>query len=168
MLCDHCKERKATVHSVSIIEGEKHEQYLCSVCAQGISYTLPSMLDVLGVYYGGGVKMVENCECGYTLQMCQKSGVLGCPICYTTFREQLDPVIRRVQGGKTHHVGRSMNDEKTCTHFRDEENSAKKANEVERLRAELQTAIAAEEFELAAQLRDKIRAMEAEGMKNEK
>lgn len=44
-------------------------------------------------------------RCGMTLEEFRRTGLLGCANCYPYFREELAPVLRRVQG-RTVHTGK--------------------------------------------------------------
>jgi protein arginine kinase activator len=97
-----------------------------------------------------GVQFCDNCGMSYT--DFSRSGRLGCSLCYTHFAPQLDPLIRRVQGG-TQHGG------KTPTRTG---GTLKLKSQIRQLRHELQKYITREEFEKAAQVRDQIKALEQE------
>lgn len=79
----------------------------------------------------------------------QKTGMLGCAECYQAFRKELAPVITRVQG-RTQHAGRRppVSEEEQARQDRMEE-----------LRSQMEAAVAEENFEEAARLRDELRAM---------
>jgi protein arginine kinase activator len=82
-----------------------------------------------------------------------ETGRLGCSECYTTFRAQLRPLLRRIHGS-TKHVGKAP--------VRDSARVALR-REIQRLHEDMQAAIEHEEFETAAELRDRIRVIEAQG-----
>ena len=92
-----------------------------------------------------------TCEvCGLTLVEFQEYGVLGCRHDYDVFQEPLAALLARAHQG-TEHVG------KVPRHVgRDQ----KRQNTILRLRAELRGAIAAEDYERAAGLRDRIKELE--------
>jgi len=92
-----------------------------------------------------------RCEnCGQTYEVFQKTGMLGCPKCYDIFREQLAPLLGRIHG-KTTHTGRVPSETA-------EQMSMMRRLEI--LRRDMDKAVAHEDFELAAKLRDEIRAMQ--------
>ena len=88
-------------------------------------------------------------KCGETYAEFQKTGMLGCAACYQAFRRELEPVITRVQG-RTQHAGRRppVSEEEQARQTRMEE-----------LRTLMEAAVAQENFEEAARLRDELRAM---------
>ena len=93
-----------------------------------------------------------KCEvCGITFKEFRQKGLLGCPNDYQVFGSALTSLVERSQEGATHHVGkvphRAGSDQK-------------KQTAILRLRAELQAAIANEDYEKAAIMRDQIKEFE--------
>jgi len=80
----------------------------------------------------------------------RKAGRFGCAMCYSSFSEKLYPIFRRIHGN-TKHVG------KIPTKM-GEDIAIKR--EIDRLKIELNVAIKNEEYEKAAQIRDRIRELE--------
>ena len=86
-------------------------------------------------------------ECGMTIAALGQTGRLGCPYCYTHFQSRLGSVIRRAHIGKIpHSAGAGL----------------QKKRRLAELREQLNAAIAEQEFELCARLRDEISAEEGE------
>ncbi len=153
MLCDACKQNEAVVHRIMIINGVKHEQHLCTQCAQKattISFKLPSLADLTNVSFKAQQPNL-TCVCGMTLKDFKEDGLMGCPECYKTFCDALTPIIKRAQGGRTQHVGEQP-------HCPDDV----PANNLKALRGELAAAIKNEDYEQAAVLRDRIKALAGE------
>ncbi len=165
MLCEECRERPATVHLTRIVNNRKTEAHLCERCAReredfgwmmepkfSIHNLLAGLLDTNGsppaVSPAG--QEVRCDKCGLTYRDFARLGRLGCRDCYDRFRERLDPLLRRIHGG-TRHAGKVP---------RRTGGAARARRELERLRQELQRAVTREEFEKAAELRDRIREME--------
>lgn len=167
MLCDSCKKNEATVHTVTIINGMKQEHYLCAECANAAQFKVPSLFDVLGGFQPTYTEQAD-CGCGQSFATFKKTGLLGCPSCYSNYHDRLMPVIKQMQGGRTHHVGRmpenmhSIPLEQTTPASAVEE---KPLSELDRLRQELQAAIKSEKYERAAELRDRIHVLESEDKK---
>ncbi len=92
-------------------------------------------------------------NCGMTLGKFKKIGRLGCSVCYDSFKEQLSPIIKGVQGGEVHtgKIPANVSGELL------------KKRQIDRLRAEIVQAVAKEEYEKAAFLRDQIKSMSGEG-----
>ena len=96
-------------------------------------------------------------NCALTFAQFSQIGRLGCSACFITFGEKLQPLLRRIHGGNSHTgkvPGRAGNDVKV-------------RRKLEQLKEELQKEIKLENFEQAATLRDRIRAMENELKKGE-
>ncbi|MDR1598707.1 MAG: UvrB/UvrC motif-containing protein [Oscillospiraceae bacterium] len=157
MLCENCRQQPATVHLTTIVGGEKTEQHLCASCCQKHkqALTMAGMSTLLlNLLQGSPAPSSENpgprCEvCGQTFGEFQKSGMLGCPKCYDSFRTQLTPLLTRIHGG-ARHTGRAPSRTEEQSHIR---------RRMDQLRREMDRAVADEDFELAARLRDELRAM---------
>lgn len=163
MQCQLCGKRPAVVHFTEIVNNKKSEYHVCEKCAEERGYHVPLLKSKFSVgdllagmvdQAGGGeeakVGRVQCPKCGLVYSNFRESGRLGCSECYTTFRSQLRPLLRRIHGS-TKHVGK--------TPARDSERVALR-REIQRLHEEMQRAIEREEFEAAAQLRDQIREVE--------
>lgn len=171
MLCEKCKKNQATFFYEENINGNKRSYALCSECAaaaekegdisfghkpQG-SFSLPyfGLHDQLfGGLFGhtvGQAQKKKACPlCGATLDDFRTDGKTGCPECYTTFGEELGATIRSIHGN-VKHAGRAP-----ARLRKDREKQDRLAD----LRKQMQEAIASENFEQAAKLRDEIRALE--------
>jgi protein arginine kinase activator len=165
-MCERCGVAPAVVHVTHVVNGQKTERRLCENCAK-TEGVLPSMalnwpIASLGQILGGlmptpGVAETAGTlacpRCGWTLSQLQQSGQLGCDACYRTFGSILEPTLRRIHGAVEHRgkipgrVGGALRVERELAH----------------LRAALKDAVAKEEFERAAQLRDQIRQLEGQG-----
>ena len=161
MLCEECRERDASVHVTQATGGEVRQRHLCTACAaaEGIETTVaapPKNLlgDFLQAVQQQGTTPGESQRCTYcamTLRDFRATGRLGCARCYQTFGTSLRELLRRVQGG-TRHVGRGY--EPPAPEVLD------RALTVGELRDRLRRAVEQEDFEMAAELRDRIRAVE--------
>ncbi len=164
MLCQSCGQNTANTHIKTIVNGELTEHHLCAKCAGQMGYGSlfdgMSMSNLIGSFFAGaGVQnlppmaQAARCEmCGSTFSDIARSGKVGCADCYMLYRDQLLPTVQRVHGN-TNHIGKvPASAGKQMT----------RANEIEALKRALQEAVAAQEFERAAQLRDEIREKEAE------
>lgn len=164
MYCEHCKQRPATLHFTKIINNEKTEVHLCEQCAQEMGeinamFTPFSITDLLSSFLEvnkEGQKKIYNeqslkCkQCGFTFNDIKKTGRLGCGHCYVIFKEQLMPILKRIQG-RTEHSGKVP---------RKTGGQIWLNREIKRLKRELSKAVADEAYERAAQLRDEIRELE--------
>ncbi|MBQ4160178.1 MAG: UvrB/UvrC motif-containing protein [Peptococcaceae bacterium] len=92
----------------------------------------------------------EMCPvCKTRLSEVAKTGKAGCSKCYTVFRPQLEYMLGRIHSN-TKHAGK-------VSESAGERIKVKK--ELEKLQKDLQTAIAKQDFEQAAVLRDQIKAL---------
>lgn len=170
MMCERCGQSPATVHMKQVINDDKRESHLCVDCATeeavetGISWPAPSFHQLLGGllgsespwsgYAAGGGGGVRCPNCGLSFADFRRLGHFGCSECYVTFAEPLEPVLRRIQGGTTH-TGKIPTKAAGALQLR---------RQREQLESELQELVAREEYEQAAILRDKLRALEQRGM----
>ena len=89
--------------------------------------------------------------CDATLQDFRETGRLGCPICYDTFAPRLRDLLRRLHGS-SHHVGQR--------YARRALPASPAEHRLSDLREQLRRAVDSEHFELAAEIRDRIRVLE--------
>lgn len=160
MLCERCKKREATVHISSTVNGVKTEQRLCAECAEKEkAYSLFSFgADNLfsgffgdSVFAAPSVSEQKKCSlCGMTRRELAKTGRPGCASCYEVFAPELENIIRGIHGNVEYNG---------ALPGRHSEN-AEKRKKIEALKKEQQAAIAEQNYERAAELRDEIRAME--------
>ena len=175
MKCDGC-DNDATVHHLVIVNGKPKEQHLCESCAanrglgdgpqpvaklllQGIKQITSeaaSPEEILAISCG---------SCGLTLAHFRHGGLLGCPACYEAFAAQLGPLLDRAHDGATHHTGkiprRMLSGTESGTSgasvvVRTAIDLADYQRREDALRKQLDAAVAAEQFERAACLRDEL------------
>jgi protein arginine kinase activator len=169
LLCQECGKKPATFHFEKSVNGEKNEIHLCESCARekgegipgfsngfSIHSLLSGLLDFERTGQGAKQETVRCEECGLTYAQFSKIGRFGCSSCYRSFESKLDPLFKRVHGN-TVHVGKIPKRSGGIIQTR---------REIEQLRRELSARIDSEEFEAAAQIRDRIRELErrAEGL----
>ena len=148
ILCDKCKTKEAVIHRIVITNGKKHAQHFCSECASqsGVMvFKLPTFAELADDANSTNAAFAKKCVCGHTFGQFKRTGVLGCAECYKTFESELAPVISSAQLGRSQHQNRSL---KNDTH-----------DDIASLQKKLDEAVAAEEHEEAAVLRDRIRAL---------
>ena len=92
-------------------------------------------------------------NCHMTLKDIAYKGKFGCAQCYTTFKEDIVDIVRRVQGGQIEHVGK--------TPVSSQHKLAIK-KQIEAKDKYLQELIEKQEFEEAAVVRDEIKALKEE------
>ena len=161
MLCDNCGERDAAVHLTTIVNNEVRQQHLCEKCAaeRGVETTVSVPKHPLGDFLHAvqqqlAVPSTESGRCtfcGCTMNDFRSTGRWGCARCYTTFEVSMRELLRRVHGN-SRHAGQAYQAPQPEL----DENATILGELKERLRR----AIESEQFELAADLRDRIRVIE--------
>ena len=175
MICQRCGQRDATVHLVEIVDNQRKSQWLCEVCAgeaPADGETTPgfpfheirgdgtgeentySLAAFLGQVFESPDEVVHSdlssCPvCGYTLDQFRRNNRLGCSRCYEAFRGPLFSILNHLQRYVSH-LGKAPRSA-----------AAGRPGELVRIRVALEKAIAAEEFEKAARLRDEIQRLES-------
>lgn len=157
--CDKC-DKPATIHLTDIVDGQKNEVHLCQECAAAEGLTVKSsvplsqLLEEFVLQKPSATEPPEpKCDaCGMTFSEFRRKGLLGCPNDYDALAEPLEPLLERAQGALVQHVG------KVPAHAGEDR---KKQNDILRLRNALREAIAAEQYERAARIRDQIKELEA-------
>lgn len=159
MTCDVCKTNEASVFLTQIVDGKMQKVNLCDSCskAKGVDdptgFALADLLLGLGaaqeIEKGGGS---QKCPvCGFSQADFKKTGRLGCAHCYETFGEGLGSLLKAMHKGTTH-VGKMP--ARLAAHL--QLDAQRKT-----LQKELEKAVAEENYESAARLRDQIRQLES-------
>lgn len=161
------------VHLTSVFDDEVEKINICSECAEDFSFLseddfyndLSKILfkvfqanalknrSVRGKRVFKSLSYGKNRKCpscGIDLKTMKKLGRIGCPNCYSEFREVLMPIIRSLHG-KQDHRGKIPGN--TSSSIRLEKN-------IRELRKELNIEVLVENFEEAAKIRDRIKEME--------
>ena len=162
-LCERCKKAKATFHLTNIERsGAKVERHLCDRCAseEGLLPTAKGTVDlnellenfIASSKAGGADLSGLVCEqCGISYVEFRNQGLLGCANDYETFKEQIGRLLERTHDGGTQHAGKTPKSLGTVR---------KPQHDIRRLKRQLEEAVAAEDYERAAELRDRIRELE--------
>jgi protein arginine kinase activator len=152
MKCEICKSGEATVHFKQVCNGSVKELYVCEKCAAQNGFDAQSPLSMTDLLFGTrdpsekAPEAEKSCPvCGLRRRDFRKNSRLGCAACYEAFSEELAPLLAAMQKG-CRHVGKVPAGEMI---------SAEAAS----LQQALEKAVAAQDFEEAAQLRDRIRAL---------
>ena len=160
MMCDVCKERESVVKLYTADGNTQTQQHLCELCAaeRGVEisgspkHPLGDFLQAVQLQLAVAPSESGRCSfCSATLRDFRETGRLGCPHCYTSFETSLRELLRRVHGNSVH-VGRRYS--------APEGDSPDAVVVLGELREQLRAAIENEEFERAADLRDRIRVLE--------
>ena len=157
MLCCICKEKEATVHLTQIAGENMQKVDLCEECAKtkGVNdptgFSLADLLLGLGasqeIEQAGGGAGLKCPACGFTQADFKKAGRLGCPVCYQTFAEPLEGLLKTMHKS-TRHVGKVPESLRQTRDLTDR---------LKHLQKKLARAIEEEDFEEAAILRDEIK-----------
>lgn len=162
MICPRCLKKEATVYFSRNINGKKEEYKVCEDCAKELGFfggsdLLFNINDFMSGFMSKGISSTlltdKICpSCGTSINELSKTSKLGCSKCYEVFDSYLEPLMKRIHGN-THHTG------KLPEHI---DEKFKKQHELSSLKEDLKKAIAQENFEQAALLRDKIKEMEGQ------
>ncbi|HEU5303571.1 MAG TPA: UvrB/UvrC motif-containing protein [Gemmatimonadales bacterium] len=164
MSCEQCHEREAVIHLTQIVNEQVTTLHLCERCAAEKGVESPGAVPKtpLGTFLAAmGQELSdqtptpranEACpHCGGSLQDFRESGRLGCPDCYRSFEVPLRDLLRRLHGS-THHMGERYAERGSA--------APGERQQASELREQLRLAVETENFELAAELRDRLRVME--------
>ncbi|MFC1781555.1 UvrB/UvrC motif-containing protein [Planctomycetota bacterium] len=163
MQCQICTKNDATIHLTEISDGVRTEMHVCEQCAVEQNIAVKShipineLLSNLLASQPGEDEITEITEqlacpnCGFTLAQFRKEGVMGCPYDYEVFEKQLEPLLEKAHNENNSHCGKIP-----VTTPQD----AKRQMELLQLRRKLDTAVQSEEYETAAEIRDKIKQIE--------
>lgn len=159
MNCDVCKTNAATVFLTQIVDGKMQKVNLCESCSKEKGVTDPTGFALADLLLGLGA--AQEIEKGGSSQKCtvcsfsqadfKKTGRLGCAHCYDTFGEGLGSLLKAMHKG-TSHSG------KVPSRM---QRAMKIEAEMKTLQQGLEQAIAEENYESAAELRDQIRQLES-------
>ncbi len=167
--CDICKKAPATVHLTNINNNVKTEMHMCESCAekngvhihktfsfekvftQKVNPSLNSIDFVLNTDSNANeenkAKPDITCDkCGMKWKEFRKSGRLGCANDYEVFKKGLLPLFDEIHASTVHHVGKSPS----------QNNEESQYVLLVELKRKLRDAVAREDYELAAKLRDQI------------
>ena len=165
MKCQKCA-KLATFHITDIERGKPREYHFCDeharqhlTPAEEPAETTPmgELAKKLAIGPGAGREPStadkQVCpNCNITFLEFRNSGRLGCPFDYEVFRDELMPLLENIHD-ETRHSGKVPK--------RAPRNSQHQTTMIQ-LRNDLKRAVAAEDYEQAARIRDKIRTLEHE------
>lgn len=165
IFCDECKKNIATVFLTKISGTEVSKVQLCDECARKMEEAtetanllsfIPQILSGLQSMDQHQVdevlagELITCGRCGTSFNDFQKMGFLGCSGCYSAFAKPLESVIFDFQGAGEH----------TGKMPRKVSHQAKLRKKLIELERDLERQVAAEEYEAAARVRDRIHEME--------
>lgn len=159
--CQKCQINLATVKVTQVINGERTDIALCQSCAESLgmdSNMIDNPAEIAQLIANAMRELNRNTEelpdisctvCETTFKEFTQSGLLGCSQCYNDFSEYLKPMIRRYHGVTAHKIKKSRR-----KHPGDSE------TRLAELQSRMKKALAAEDFETAAQIRDELKQLE--------
>jgi protein arginine kinase activator len=160
MTCQRCQD-EATVHLTETVKGRSRVRHLCAACARAAglvpaenspNLALDAVLQGFIVANVGelvGELAGLTCpDCGLRFMEYRAEGRLGCPNDYQVFARGLLPILNRAHGA-TRHVGKVARNRPAVA-----------ARLI--LRTRLRDAVAREDYEEAARLRDQLRLKDAD------
>ncbi len=156
MNCDKCHKNHATYHLTAIENGSKREAHLCEECARqtGVgskfNITIGDILGTLTEARAGKAPQIRCPECGITYSEFKAKARLGCANDYEVFKGELLRILEKVHGA-TAHVGKTP---------QSADSTVRMENELLRLKRDLDSMVKAENFEKAAEIRDRIKTLE--------
>lgn len=185
-VCDLCKENTASAHIARVVMGRTIRQHLCEACAEQ-QYTPASScekepeeeeeeeetpLESDSVSASSPASEVaveapaedadgpERCPlCRTTWERLEENERTGCAQCYTAFENEILEVVTELQPS-LQHVGK-MPQQAIRRRRRLEDLRTKQVHRMEMLQRRLEEAVSAENYEEAAELRDKLREIES-------
>ncbi len=152
--CSHCTQ-PTTLHLTKIVDGQVFKLDLCAVCPQAKRVKSEIGFDLVegGAPVALAPRSAESklaCPgCGLTPGDFKESGRLGCSRCYETFEEKLSPLFMKLHES-SEHVGKAPQGKR----------KAASPEQIELLRRRLRELVSREEYELAATVRDQLKALE--------
>jgi len=162
MLCQKCHKNLATVRYAEVIDGQVKELHMCSGCIsehheeEASGFALSG--DAPAPRRNAGRRRpsetltanVECPSCGSESKEIAQEAMVGCAMCYDTFGDELENLVRERHAALIHR-GKAPN--------RDDQREQLRV-ELQTKRALLRSALRSERYEEAATLRDEIKALE--------
>ena len=163
VMCRECGIRPSKIHYTEIVNDNMITMDLCAECAEergidvhkasgyGLGDLFAGLIEDTTEEESEKITRVQCPSCGYQYSDFKKMGRLGCPDCYEAFSGQLLPLLRQLHGD-TEHQGKSPQAPGPA---------AKTRKELLDLKEQLSKAVQSEEYEKAAEIRDRITELEA-------
>ncbi len=168
MMCHDCGKREAKKRFTQIINNEKTVLELCNECAEARGFHSPLSADSFplaeilsnlskSITTSGKAESLPSLvcpTCKLSYDEFTRVWRFGCGDCYRTFRPRLESIMRKIHGASLHR-GKNPSVQTTGGNIA----AVLPIKEEERLENELKKAIEAEDFERAAEIRDKLKSI---------
>ncbi|MGE5474722.1 MAG: UvrB/UvrC motif-containing protein [Ignavibacteriales bacterium] len=165
MLCQQCNQKPAKVQITQTINNQKSVIYLCEACANikqdslidypfNMGNLITSIMEnIYGISQAPIKEKSPTCSnCGMTFEEFKSNGKFGCAKCYDAFGTRLVPIFRRLHGSSIHNG--KVPARKTSFNIAEKE--------LINLKSMLEECIRNEEYEKAAEIRDRIKEISKE------
>lgn len=150
--CSVC-DAVATVHLTQITQGKVHKVHYCEACANKGGAGDAAVFQLADAVSAAITAPTLVCPtCHFSDADFRRSGRLGCPDCWPVFLEALDGLLMKVQH-QVQHIGRAPSGALALGQIR---------HRLQLAQTEIAKAIAAEDYEVAARLRDEIAQLSAQ------
>jgi protein arginine kinase activator len=161
MKCECCHKQEATIHLTQVIEGHTKKLNLCEKCAEKNGIDINSPISITDVLLGLGAQPPSaeaaadqafdlSCShCQMTRAEFKKRARLGCPECYEAFIGELNALTKAMHHG-SQHMGKIP---------ARQGKEARITAQIAAMQKDIEVAIAKENYEEAAALRDRIKAL---------
>ncbi|MDR3117440.1 MAG: UvrB/UvrC motif-containing protein [Puniceicoccales bacterium] len=170
-VCDCCGA-PATVHVMQVADGDAVRFHLCTACAQKKGFVDETGLPLCPPTASSPPPLAMELppivcpRCGWRMDQLLETRRLGCGRCYEVFRRAVDPLLQRLQGSLCHR-GRRVRPFRSESEAAAAEPAGEVASpgegevpeKVRELQNFLQLAIAVEDYERAAAIRDRLAAV---------
>ncbi len=163
MKCDICGKREASVHLTEVVNNNINKLHLCDQCAQdkgqeiqshfGLNDLLSGLMDFGPGMHDEKMESLSGVKCplcGVTFYDIQRTGKLGCGICYDKFKEPISELLKKIHGAERH-VGKMP---------MDSGEGVDREQDIVALKRKIDDLVKQEAFEQAALIRDKIKEIE--------
>ena len=157
MMCQECGLREANICFTTVINGEKHEEYLCQECVAKkrlLKFDLSQLAAQLAkrkepAAPEAPLPQLTCPACGVTYAQCVRQNALGCPECYRAFREPLGEYLMK-KLDRAQYAGDAPEQAGEQVSLRMQR---------DKLKRQMRRAVEEEDYLQAASLRDRIRAL---------
>jgi len=172
MICEICNKNEATIHIQEIVNSKKKSLHICQDCASkkkgangllnglnladilyNISTNIPAPIEAPASSADpktASVPLVTCGKCGWSTAKFSEKGRLGCAECYNVFKDILSLAFKNMHKG-TMHVGK-----RPGVPSKEADEDTRNAIELMKLQKQLEEHVLREEFEKAAEIRDRI------------